>query len=302
MLNFNNLEKGTKYILFITVGIYLFVELILGFFSNTLYQSTYIFMSLIPDLAIDKFYIWQFATHLFMHAPLKGLGIIHILFNMLIFTSIGNILEKTWGTKKFVIFYLVSGILTGVISAFFYKLFINRPVSMIGASGSIMALLMAFSRNYPENTLKLALFGIIPLPPFKAKNLPFVLIGFEIIIILLTQRSTLTGGVSHVAHFSGLIIGFILYNFYIEEKAKKQKPIKFEYQFFINQCIYKLKNEISFSEVEINKLNLMCNKINENPIVLCNEMDFIPNSAKCLKCNKLACCIIREAKRKNLIY
>ena len=135
---------------------------------------------------------YQFFTYMFAHG-----SFMHILFNMLTLASIAPILEAYWGDKKFLIFYLATGIGAGVIYAVVNLFLGDGGGSMLGASGAIYGVLMAFGLIFPN--MQISMFFI----PMPAKYLVFV-VG---ILTYLLDRS---GQVAHMAHFGGAFIGFIL--------------------------------------------------------------------------------------------
>jgi membrane associated rhomboid family serine protease len=98
---------------------------------------------------------WQLLTSIFMHG-----SVAHIFFNMYALFLFGKPLEERWGKAKFLSFYLATGILANLASVIFF-LYLNKPVSLIGASGAIYGVLLAFGGYYPD--LVLLLFFIIPM-------------------------------------------------------------------------------------------------------------------------------------------
>ena len=122
----------------------------------------------------------------------------HIFFNMMAFASLAPILESYWGDKKFLLFYLATGIGAGVIYALVnYFIFPGAVGSMLGASGAIYGILMAFGLTFPN--MQISLFFI----PIKAKYMVFV-VGF------LTYAMDRSGSVAHLAHFGGAFVAFII--------------------------------------------------------------------------------------------
>ena len=114
------------------------------------------------------------------------------------FASLAPILESYWGDKKFLLFYLATGIGAGVIYALVnYFIFPGAGGSMLGASGAIYGILMAFGMTFPE--MQISLFFV----PIKAKYMVFV-VG---ILTFVMDRS---GTVAHLAHFGGAFVGFII--------------------------------------------------------------------------------------------
>lgn len=135
---------------------------------------------------------YQLVTHMFAHG-----GFFHILFNMYALWLFGASLERLWGPKKFLIFYLLCGLVAGVAEMFLV------PIGFaIGASGAIMGLLGAFAYTFPNIQ-----FYILPIPfPIKAKYLAIGYAAFD----LFGQFSGFGGNVAHFAHLGGLAMGLIL--------------------------------------------------------------------------------------------
>jgi len=101
--------------------------------------------------------IWRFVTYQFMHG-----GVGHVLFNMLVLYFFGPMLERQWGSRKFLKFYLICGATGGVLYTLLVWLGVMRPGILIGASGAIYGLLAAGAILYPN--LKVYVMGIFPLP------------------------------------------------------------------------------------------------------------------------------------------
>jgi membrane associated rhomboid family serine protease len=172
----------------------------------------------------SQFHIYQLVTYIFMHG-----GWAHLFFNMFALWLFGAVMERTWGSKRFIIYYLVCGIGAGLlqeISQTFMVYYAISPESMnqfleisrispdtllqqqlnmmttVGASGSIYGILLAFGMTYPEERM-----FIIPIPfPIKAKWLVIGYAGLEIGLAL----SNSGDGVAHVAHLGGMLFGFFL--------------------------------------------------------------------------------------------
>jgi rhomboid-like protein len=135
---------------------------------------------------------YQLVTHMFAHG-----GFFHILFNMYALWLFGASLERLWGPKRFLIFYLVCGLAAGVTEMFLV------PVGFaIGASGAVMGLLGAFAYTFPNVE-----FFILPIPfPIKAKYLAIIYAAID----LFGQFSGFGGNVAHFAHLGGLVMGLVL--------------------------------------------------------------------------------------------
>lgn len=137
---------------------------------------------------------YQLFTYMFAHG-----GFTHIFFNMLALAFMGPILESFWGQKKFLLFYLITGIGAALFSMGIDLIMGGGAGSMLGASGAIYGLLMAFGMIFPNMEVQL----LIPPIPIKAKYLVFLLGG----LTFLMDRS---GSVAHFAHLGGVVVGFIV--------------------------------------------------------------------------------------------
>lgn len=158
------------------------------------------------------FKVWQIITHMFMHAPMTGVGIglTHILFNMLTLLSFGPVLEQFLGQKKFLILYFLSGIGAYLLNCGWNFFEISQGISaaeiyaipMMGASGAIFGVIAAFSTLFPDAKISILFipYGI------KAKYL----LPAIIVISLYLGFSGSMGGIAHFAHIGGAIVGFIL--------------------------------------------------------------------------------------------
>lgn len=112
----------------------------------------------------------------------------------------GPILESFWGSKRFTMFYMFTGIGAGIFNIFVIKFFgVGAFSIMLGASGAIYGILMGFGMLFPNMEVML----LIPPIPIKAKYLVFVLGGLNFLL----DRS---GNVAHFAHLGGVIFAFIL--------------------------------------------------------------------------------------------
>ena len=112
-------------------------------------------------VSTSQFMPYQFLTYMFAHG-----GIMHILFNMLTLASFAPILENEWGDKKFLFFYLATGIGAGIIYVLFNYFVLPGSVgAVVGASGALFGVLMAFGMLYPNMELQMLFIPI----PIKAK-------------------------------------------------------------------------------------------------------------------------------------
>ena len=128
------------------------------------------FLGLVPAMVWGKGFIWQLVTYMFLHGSFW-----HIIMNMLILWMFGAELERTWGSREFAKFYFIAGIGAGIINVIFAAL---RPsmafVPIIGASGAIYGLLVAYAMLFPERYVY-----VYFLIPVKVKYLVIFLVALE---------------------------------------------------------------------------------------------------------------------------
>ena len=136
--------------------------------------------------------LWQPLTYLFFHG-----GVWHVLINMFVLWMFGSELERLWGKVNFLKFYFVTGIGAGLLTILFG---VNSLTPIVGASGAVYGILLAYGLTYPNRTVYL--YGIIPI-----KSLWFV-IGIGAIAFM----SSFDGEsqISHLTHLSGMVIGYLL--------------------------------------------------------------------------------------------
>ncbi len=157
---------------------------------------------------------WQPLTHMFMHG-----GWWHIFFNMYTLVMFGMVVERALGTKKFLILYFVTGLgavalHTGVEWLDVHRLAASASPAaqadvldilrtpMVGASGAVYGVLVAFAMLYPEARMTL----IFPPVTLDAKWMVAIFIGIE----LLTGITGTQMGIAHFAHLGGALFGFLL--------------------------------------------------------------------------------------------
>lgn len=191
-----------KNLLIINVVVF-FVQLLMENISFNGYPAWYIlnrWFALNPISGVDaagqpfNFQIWQLITYQFMHG-----GFAHIFFNMFALWMFGAAIEDVMGSKKFLIFYLLSGISAGLFQLFLTPLLSNTAAVTIGASGAIYGVLIAYGMFFPDSLI--FLYFLIPI---KAKYF----IGFMILIEFFAIDSA-ASNVAHLAHLGGALFGFL---------------------------------------------------------------------------------------------
>lgn len=182
------LPPAVKNLLIINIIVFLGTYLI----GDPMYQLFALF-----PIGSPFFRWWQFVTHMFMHGNFA-----HIFFNMWSLFVFGPLLERLWGSKKFLIFYFVCGLGAALCHEL---VLMTQPLSNIptvGASGAIYGLLLGFGMLYPNYILTL----VFPPVSLKAKWFVIIFAGIE----LLTGILGTNDGVAHFAHLGGMLFGLIL--------------------------------------------------------------------------------------------
>lgn len=246
----NPKTKGVTTLLILNIAIFA-----IGYIKPELYNWIHVHFRLFFPMN-ENFAAWQFISHMFLHGSPS-----HILFNMFALFSFGTVLEQIWGTKKFIVFYLISGLGAALIYTLINYVEFNSiyaeliefglnekqilslasngltiqgfateelvnisnifRTSMLGASGAIYGVLVAFGITFPNAKLSLMFIPV----PIAAK----VLIPIILLIDLfsgITGFSLFGGGIAHFAHIGGAIIGFLLMLFF----NKNKKTSKFHVQ------------------------------------------------------------------------
>ena len=166
------------------------------FLATQIYDPIIDYLGLTPGLIVERFWIWQLATYLFLHG-----GPVHILFNMLGIWMFGVELERLWGTRQFVKYYAITGIGAGLtvlgVGLLLGPSSATYRFVTIGASGALYGLLVAFAYYYPERPL--LMFFLFPIP---AKY-------FVMIVGAMAFLSAPNSRVSEAAHLGGLVIGYL---------------------------------------------------------------------------------------------
>jgi len=175
----------------------------------------------------EVFRPYQLVTHMFMHG-----GLFHLLFNMLALCMFGTMIERVWGPKRFLIFYLVCGLGAGLAQMGSYmfdfwqidhanissELFNEYQTALrinctVGASGAIMGVLAAFGYLFPNTKL-----FIMPIPvPVKAK---WAILGIIALDVFGGISNTPNDNIAHFAHIGGALIGFLIVLYW--NKTNKQ--------------------------------------------------------------------------------
>lgn len=231
---FGNIPPVVKNLIIVNV-LLLFATFILERAGVSLYTYLGLYFP-----ASDNFMLHQIFTHMFMHG-----GLTHIFFNMFALWMFGRVLESVWGPKRFLLYYLVTGVgaavLHTLVNYFEYQSVISQltpdqieyvrevgsniwtegknftdpqlsKLNMIlntptvGASGAVFGILLGFGMLFPNTQLML----LFPPIPIKAK---YFVIGYGVLELYLGFAQP-GSNVAHFAHIGGMIFGFIMIKYW----------------------------------------------------------------------------------------
>ena len=210
------ITRAVKALIFVNIGVYL-----LQFIAHLLGSSVIdLYFGLVPIRVTQDLMLWQLVTYMFLHG-----GFFHILFNMLTLFMFGNELERYWGTPRFLNYYFITGIGAGICS------WIVAPHSnsvVIGASGAIYGLLLAYGLTYPNRIVYINF-----LFPVKVKWLVLIMGA----VAFMSSVSGADSGIASIAHLGGMVIGYLFlkgkdwidkYRYFNEQRQRDQLKRQFE--------------------------------------------------------------------------
>jgi membrane associated rhomboid family serine protease len=190
--------------LMIAMGVVFLIQQILRMISIELYAYYFLnYLALDPEKVWNHYYIWQLFTYIFLHGDL-----FHILFNLFSLWMFGGELESFWGPRRFLFYFIFCGIGAGIFTV------LLSPHPVIGASGAIYGILLAFGWLFPNRPIY-----IYFLFPIRAK---YMVIIFGLIEFF--SSGSAGSGIAHLTHLGGLVFGF----FYMAYPTIRQK-IRREY-------------------------------------------------------------------------
>jgi len=195
-----------KWLLIINIVVFL-----LGFLIPQFGAFLFYWFSVWPKTPGMSMQIWRPITYQFLHG---GLG--HIFWNMFILFFFGPMLERLWGSRKFLTFYLVCGATGGIFYPILAHIGWLNVAHLIGASGSILGMLAAAAILFPK--MKVYVFGIFPL---RMSVLAIILVVMSILSLLRPDVSANAGG--EAAHLGGMVAGAL---YVISEKWRQKFKMK----------------------------------------------------------------------------
>lgn len=236
------LTPGVKKLIIINSTIFL-LQQISGLVANP--GTLEIIFGLSHEGFINGFMLWQPVTYMFLHG-----GWMHIIFNLLGLWMFAGEIEIFLGEKKFISFYILSGLGAGIfISLMNYYVYLRFGFSgvTIGASGALYAILIAYTMLWPDREVLLYF-----LFPIKIKYLLLIYGIFEFFSTLSTAAGK-AGNISHIGHIGGLAAGFLLMKLYMNPSVKQTSTFSFMDKFRKELRLKKKRKEIE-DRIEAKKI------------------------------------------------
>jgi membrane associated rhomboid family serine protease len=154
------------------------------------------YLAMIPAAVLNG-RVWTFVTYMFFHG-----GFSHIFFNMFALFIFGAQVERYIGSREFLLYYFVTGILAGIFSFGVYFFTGAYFIALMGASGAIFAVQLAYAVFFPQSIIYI--WGIFPL------RAPVMVLGFTALEIVM-MITGLGGNVAHVTHLAGFGFGWLYF-------------------------------------------------------------------------------------------
>jgi membrane associated rhomboid family serine protease len=186
------ITRVVKWLLIINTAVFL-----LSFLIPPLGVFIFDWFSVYPVTPLTSLQIWRQITYQFLHD-----GPWHLFWNMLVLFFFGPMLERLWGGRKFLIFYLVCGAMGGLLYPFLALIGWLRVAHLVGASGSILGMLAAGAILFPN--MMVYVWGIIPV---RLVILAIIFASISIISLLRPDQFTNAGG--EAAHLGGMVAGAV---------------------------------------------------------------------------------------------
>lgn len=203
---FNGIPPVVKWLLIINFSIFI-VSMLVPNLGSFIYK----FGAVDMVNKANSIQIWRIITYQFLHA-----GIFHLAFNLMVLYFMGPFIERAWGSKAFLKFYLTCGAAGGIVYTILVLLDILPAGMMVGASGGIYGLMMALAIMYPQ--MRILLWGLIPMTMVR------LVILLVIVSILTIAIGSNVGG--EAAHLSGIAMGYLYIKYrpwVIRKRMERQK-------------------------------------------------------------------------------
>jgi membrane associated rhomboid family serine protease len=281
-----------------------FSQVGIGSMSGSLSDMLVYFFGLRPALVIEKFYVWQLFTYMFLHG-----GFIHLFLNMYALLIFGIPVEQAWGGRRFLVYYFFTGLGAGITIMIVNTILGDVTTPTIGASGAVFGLLLAFGMLFPD--AEILLFFFIPM---RAKFLVLLYGGIELYSL---YSSGAQSPISHAGHLGGIIFGLVF--FLIIRKrgiSFKSKLIKARLNRELGRHQAEVDRRVQTEEAPLAAILKKLEATGADSLTddeyqyikhmeimtqdadgLCIDDDFVSDDEYCKKCPSLEACLVRRIKK-----
>jgi len=190
-------DRNSYDVVYWLIGINVLIFAATQFLGENVRHMLVLRLSMIPLLIMREGQVWTFFTYMFMHANIS-----HIFFNMFGLFIFGIQIERQMGSKEFLLFYFVTGTLAGIFSFIVYYFTGSFVVALMGASGALYAVQLAYAVFFPNNIIYL--WGILPL------RAPIMVLGFTALSLFFVVTGG-GGNVAHLTHLAGFAFGWLFF-------------------------------------------------------------------------------------------
>ncbi len=180
-----------KWLLILNFGFF-FLQKLFALTGNGLFQE---FLQL-DTWHIRQGCLWQFVTYMFLHG-----SILHLLVNLLMLFFFGNEVEHALGSGRFLQVYLLGGLVGGLL---WFAFNFRGAAAMVGASGAVYAVVIAFATLYPHRPITLLVFFVLPIT-LAARVWAVIAVALSLLFTISGEG----GSIAHLAHLGGMAVGFL---------------------------------------------------------------------------------------------
>lgn len=243
------LTVAVKYLLIINCVVYLLQHVVERLVNLPGAEPALIrWFGLHPAWVFSKFQIWPIFTYMFLHSQSD---LFHLLFNMFVLWMFGCEVERTLGAREFIKYYLICGIGAGLVHMLIY---FDSDIAVVGASGAIYGVMVAFAVLFPERVITLLLFLFLPFQ-IKAKYLVMIFAAISLFYGVFASGR----GVADFAHLGGMAVGFAYLKLdwrldYFMSRIRRKRESK--------QALKKLKGQQNMQRFR-ERVDEILDKINE---------------------------------------
>ena len=209
--------KPLYWLIGIIVGVFILQLLIPKWFNPGAYRTFATLFSL-SENGVESGYIWSFISYSFLHSTQGSFFLLHVLINGLMIFWIGRVLLPLLGAQRFFTLYALAVFLGGLVW-FTVNYWTKTPGLLIGASGGVMGIFVAFAMHMPNQPMRVLVFLIIPINTTPSSLLKILLI-FDSVGLLINELELFGNSlmsIAHSAHLGGMFGGWVFVKFILHK-------------------------------------------------------------------------------------